>query len=288
MKVFLCLTSILFLSSAVSCRNLNLILRSKMISSQPASGPTHLLSGVFAYGAFFSKTCHVNELETVVKTRAPATVIINGKKTVIQHLAFKKMEVLKYSTKFENIILEKNIVAGKRSAGMVNGYIGERVGTTVTLRSAHGAAKADAITPTNDVRYQKCKKVMFKKKCSWEIKKVPRGFNNQESLIIYNFLQHVAHMKAIAAIPLSLQGEGYFEETKNIGKDIVREVEVEHISDVVAILTEKRKEEIERLVAEGIKNGKFVVENHEIGTTFFIELRRVNNGKFDVFVNDLE
>jgi len=58
---------------------------------------------------------------------------------------------------------------------------------------AHGKTKQQY----NSLRYRKCKRKLFRKKCRWATKSVPRGLYHNEIMIMIKSLQNQAHTKAI-------------------------------------------------------------------------------------------
>lgn len=290
MKFSTHLIIILLLASSISCENINLIFRDKILATKPSQGPTDLIPKITGGAFFFNNSCSVSDIGRVIYKNLEYTIKYPSGKTVKMKLTPNKyMEVLKFSPSFENFFQEKSITAGQFSSSFFEGYIGRKTGNSVEVRAVISSGSGDIGIPYDSIKYKSCKNSLLVKNCEWKTKHVPRGLNNQEVMIINNALQNVAHQKAIEAIPVSLQGEAQVEEREvKIGRKVAREVDVEHVADVVAILTGKRKEEVEKIVVERMSEGKIVIEDKVNDAKFLVGFEPVGERVIDVYVEDLE
>lgn len=213
-KTAIPLTIFIIISLSKSA-HIDAVMRNKFISTRPgfnqAQAPK-LITEAGGYSKRYYQKIHINSLNDYAKLKDYVTYKRGTYSLATNLYPYSNFESLKWGTKYESYQFGKNIEAGKDSYSTSIGFLGSRSGDTLELLSVYGISSGKAVQVYNNVRYKKCKRKLFRRKCKWKVKRVPRGYNHEEIADMTNYLQHIAHNEVIKILPTSLGGENFTAE----------------------------------------------------------------------------
>lgn len=108
---------------------------------------------------------------------------------------------LMWGAHFEKLHLEHHIrVRDVTSIGLLRGAYGVREGANIVMISGIGYTWGKLRKMENEVKYKKCKRRLFGKKCKWEKKKIERGLTLDEIHNLQNTMIHYGGHKIISIL----------------------------------------------------------------------------------------
>jgi hypothetical protein len=157
-----------------------------------------LIASPYSYAKRFAKTVSPANLDSVLKL---SQTFKHGA-TTLKFKPFAKFGCLKWGKKFEEYGQRKLIRSGTNqiSYSTAEGFIGERVKKTIKMTSIYSFAHGKTKQQYNTIRWRKCRRKFFRKKCRWRTKSVARGLFHNEINLITLALQNWAHGKAVTEL----------------------------------------------------------------------------------------
>lgn len=285
---------ILLLAASAYSAHIDRVLRSKLSVSAPKYSSNAVKSLISSSGSTarrFYKKIHVNQLNSLRRVRSRFTYKTGFFKANVNFYPYRNFGSLMWGTKYELYGFRKKIVSGKVSYSSVQAFLGRRTGSTVEILSIYGLAAGKAKQKYNSVRYRRCRRILFWKKCRWRTKNVPRGYNRGEIIQMHNYLLNFAHRKAISVLPsrVMLEKDEFADEASPLfaasrlipGKQVLYGVEQRNVMTSVGYLLKKSVREYSRGFSKAFGNGGKVRINK--GGRYDVTLRK-RGSRFDLII----